>query len=187
MRRALVAYPLIGLVVLSLWFFTAYVPHHREKKVTGQGIAEAEKQLADFQQTIAELPRIIKERKNLLSLRDDLDSKLYTKEDVLKLFDELDRQATRWEIELIEITPPVEELLYLNTIVPDSGQPQFLNIGLRLDGDYLRFGRFIETIEQADYFRGINRCKMQGHADDNTKITLHLGFKALLGSLKEET
>ncbi|UCD63337.1 MAG: hypothetical protein JSW34_11395 [Candidatus Zixiibacteriota bacterium] len=186
MKRFWITYPVIALVASCLWFFTAYVPHHKDSRTTKGALREAESQINDFRQTIAQLPAIIEQRKDLLSRRDDLDSKLYAKEDVLELFAELERQASRWQIEVTEITPPVEELLYLNTIIADSSMPQFLNIGMRLDGDYVSFGRFIQAVEKADYFRGINRCKMIGHADDRTKISLELGFKALLGNLGKE-
>ena len=186
MSKQTLTYSAIGLTVCLLWFFFVYVPFHKEYRATNGQITNAESQLNDFQRTISELPRFIERQKNLLSLKNDLNSRLYTKKDVLKLFDRLQEEASAKHLSLNEITPPVEELLYLNSLIPDSGQPQFLNIGLKLEGDYVNFGKFVEVIEQADYFRGINLCKMYGHTDDNSKITLHLGFKALLGNLRDE-
>lgn len=186
MKKLIAIYSAIGIAIGAVWFFTAFVPYHQEKLAADVRIAEAQQQLNDFQATIADLPRIMNERKSLITRKNDMNSKLYTKEDVLKLFEALDKEALRWDLKITEITPPIEELLYLNSIVADSSLPQFLNIGVSVEGDYVNFGRLITRIEAAEYFRGINSCKMFGHADDHTKITLQLGFKALLGSLKDK-
>ncbi|MEW6412940.1 MAG: hypothetical protein AB1483_10795 [Candidatus Zixiibacteriota bacterium] len=186
MNRLVVTYASIAVALCCLWFFSIYAPGIKERETLSLQIVDAEKRLADFQQTIADLPLYIAKHKSLLELRNDLNSRLYTKKDVLKLFDKLKEEASVRNLVVTDITPPVEELLYLNTIIPDSGQPQFLNIGLIIEGDYINFGKFVQTVEQADYFRGINSCKMYGHADDKSKITLHFGFKALLGSFKDE-
>jgi len=187
MKRAVLIYSLVLPALGCLWFFAAYVPYHKAQSQKKAQIAEAEKQLADFQQTISELPRFIERHKNLISMRKDLNSKLYTKKDVLKLFHKLREEAGRKGVEVTEITPPIEELLYLNSIIPDSSQPQFLNIGLKVEGDFLGFGKYTEVIEAAEYFRGINGCRMFSHGDDNTKISILFDFKALLGSFREES
>ncbi len=186
MKKMTITYVAIAIALCAIWFFAAYVPFHKEKEQASAEIIEAEKQLADFHRTISELPKYLERQKNLLTQRQDLNSKLYSKKDVLKLFETLRNEADIKNVEVTEITPPVEELLYLNSIVPDSSKPQFLNIGLSLEGDYVSFGKFIEKIERADYFRGINRCKMFGHADDKSKVTMHFGFKALLGNLRDQ-
>ena len=186
MKKMTITYVAIAIALCAIWFFAAYVPYHKEQELTSTNITEAEKQLADFHRTISELPQYIEKQNNLLSLRHDLNSKLYSKKDVLKLFETLRDEAALKHVDITEITPPIEELLYLNAIIPDSSQPQFLNIGLNLEGDYISFGKFIERIEHAEYFQGINRCKMFGHADDKTKVTMHFSFKALLGNLRDE-
>jgi hypothetical protein len=186
LKKQALIYLLVATAVCCIWFFVAYVPFHKGYGKTMSEISSAEHQLEDFQKTIAELPGFIERQKNLRLLRDDFNSRLYSKNDVLKLFATLRKEASQKNVSLVEITPPVEELLYLNSIIPDSSRPQFLNISLNLEGDYINFGKFIDVVEHADYFRGINLCKMYGHADDKSKITMQFGFKALLGSLKEE-
>ena len=186
MKKMTITYVAMAIALCAIWFFAAYVPYHKEQEKTSTDIAEAEKQLADFQRTISELPKYIERQKNLLTLRHDMNSKLYSKKDVLKLFETLRNEADLKRVDITEITPPIEELLYLNAIIPDSSKPQFLNIGLSLEGDFISFGKFIEQMEHAEYFRGINRCKMFGHADDKTKVTMHFGFKALLCNLRDE-
>ncbi|UCG62051.1 MAG: hypothetical protein JSV52_01800 [Candidatus Zixiibacteriota bacterium] len=187
MSRTVLTYSATLVILASLWFFGVYVPYQKDHDRMTTEIKKAESQLADFQNTISELPRFIERHHNLLSLKADLNSKLYTKNDVLRLFDALRLEASRKNVDVVEITPPVEELLYLNTIIPDSSKPQFLNIGLKLEGGFIGFGQFIEEIEHANYFRGVNTCKVYRRDDDKTKITMQFGFKALLGSLREET
>lgn len=186
MNRSFILYGGIGLTLVVAWFFAIYAPFQKQHQQMAAEIAQAESQLADFQATISELPNFIERHLDLLNQRNDLNSRLYTKKDVLQLFEELESEALDKHVIVTEITPPIEELLYLNTIIPDSGTPQFLNIGLKLEGDFIGFGRFIRDIEQADYFRGINMCKMYGHSDDKTKITMQFDFKALLGSLRDK-
>ncbi len=186
MNRTILTYGTTAVVLLCAWFFGAYVPYQKDHDLLMNQIGKAETQLVDFQNTISELPAFIEKQRNLLSLKADLNSKLYTKNDVLRLFDALRYEARRKNVEVVEITPPVEELLYLNTIIPDSSKPQFLNIGLRMEGDFIGFGKFIQEMEHSDYFRGVNTCKVYAREDDKTKITMQFGFKALLGSIRED-
>lgn len=187
MKKTVIIYSLILPALACLWFFGAYVPYHKSKKQKLSQIAAAEKQLLDFQQTISALPRFIERHKSLISTRRDLDSKLYSKKDVLKLFDKLNEEGRQQGVEVVEITPPIEELLYLNSIIPDSSQPQFLNIGLKVEGDFVSFGKYAQVMEGAEYFRGINGFRMFSHGDDNSKISILFDFKALLGSFGEES
>ncbi|MFQ5452562.1 MAG: type 4a pilus biogenesis protein PilO [Candidatus Zixiibacteriota bacterium] len=173
-----------GLLLTCVWFFLFFVPYHKEKKQLKDNIAKSEKQLQDYQQTIKNLPSFLKRKKELELIKSNLNSKLYTKNDVLKLFKNLSSEAENNKLKVTEITPPIEELLYLNSIIPDSTQPQFLNIGLQLEGDYINFGKFVEIIEKADYFRGINSCQISKIRQENEKTSFYLGFKALLGRSK---
>ena len=187
MKKTVIIYSLILPALGCLWFFGAYVPYHKGQKQKTTQIAAAEKQLLDFQQTISELPRFIERHQDLISKIKDLDSKLYSKKDVLKLCARLHEEANQKGVEVTEITPPIEELLYLNSIIPDSSQPQFLNIGLKVEGDFISFGKYAEVVEGAEYFRGINGFRMYSHGDDNTKISILFDFKALLGSFRDES
>lgn len=186
MNKQLTTYGLVAAAFVCLWFLFVYTPYHKERKVMFDQITAAEKQLADFQKTIASLPAYMERQKDLASLKSDMNSKLYTKKDVLKLFEELMSKAAALNLTVAEVTPPIEELLYLNTIIPDSSQPQFLNIGLKVTGGYKDFGKFVGMVEQAEYFRGINRCLINGSRDGSTETSYYLGFKALLGRFKDE-
>jgi hypothetical protein len=86
---------------------------------------------------------------------------------------------------LIEITPPVSELLELNSLVPTAGEPQFLSLNIVMRGDYVAFGRYVELLERADYFQSVQSCVIIGREANNGQVTFSLGFKALLGMTME--
>ena len=148
---------------------------------------EAGNRLADYQRTFSELPAYLNESKKLRQIRGELNSKLYSKDDVLRLFGQLDKEARNRGLVLAEISPPVEELLYLNSIIPDSITAQFLTVRLTLTGNYEAFGRFVRNIEQAGFFRGIERCEIFAGQQDLRTVTYNLTFKALLGTLPEDS
>lgn len=181
MNRKSWIYISCSIVIVILWVFLQFIPYvEKSAQITGLTI-EAEQLLQDFTNTIDMLPEILKQKEQLLSQKLLLNSKLYTKAEVLNLFNELKTKAGIQQLEVTEITPSVEELLHLNSIVPDSTQPQFLNIGLNVVGSYINFGKFVTTLEKEKYFRGINRCIIVGKIDENDEISMFIGFKALLG------
>ena len=136
---------------------------------------------------MARLDDFVKTHENLLQLRDELESKLYAKSDVLNLFALLRQQAEKHQLELVEISPPVEELLRLNRTVPDSVEPQFLSISLRLRGNYADVGRLVGVIEKSDHFRSIRHCQILGSGDDLGPPTCLLTFRSLLGFAEDES
>ncbi len=171
------------IIVLSLWFFILFIPYIKEEKMLSLKISEDVVQLKDFEQTINLLPKFISEREALKKKKEFLNSKLYTKEEVINLFNRLKDDATRRHLTVTEITPPVEELLLLNSLIPDSAKPQFLNIGVRVSGSYIEFAKFIKKVENEPYFRGINNCRISGSKDINQELDMYIGFKALLGCI----
>ncbi len=180
MNRQSLIYISISIGVIVLWIFLLFFPYVQKNNDISQQIAMTEQKLVDFQKTIDMLPIIIEKRKLLQKEKFSLDSKLYTKAEVLSLFKELEIKAALKNLKITEITPSVEELLYLNSIIPDSTQPQFLNIGLNLSGDFINFGKFVNKLEKEDYFRGINRCIIAGRLEDDREISMYIGFKVLL-------
>lgn len=169
--------------ILCCWFFFVCNPYLKENKMLESKISEQQIQLLDFEQTIALLPQFINDREQLKEKKEYLNSKLYTKEEVIKLFKHLEEKASDYQLTVSEITPPIEELLELNNQIPDSTKPQFLNIGVYVTGTYIEFGKFIQMIENDPYFRGINICQISGSKDYNQELSLYIGFKALLGGL----
>lgn len=171
----------VTLAFVLVWYFLLIAPLNRQKSELNSRLTTAQNQLTDFSATLAELEHFLKLQEQLKEKRFSLDSKLYAKEDIIRLFDQLKDQAGKRNLAITEITPPIEELIKLNETVPDSTKPQFLTIGLRIEGAYTDFGRFVGDIESAGYFRGIDRCQISSGQKDFEKVAYSVTFKALLG------
>ena len=187
MTQRFSVYVALMLVMAGAWYLLLYAPLARTHAATVTRIDETERQLDDFRRTISELPGFVAARKQLVQVRSDLHSHLYAKNDVLNLLEQLRQEAARRNLTVTDVSPPVEELLLLNSIVVDSTQPGFLNIQLELTGHYVDFGKYVGFLETAEFFRGINGCHVAAAPDDNHETTFRIGFKALLGSFVEET
>ena len=186
MKAQLISYAVAALAMTGLWFFLLIVPLNKKQTEITMRTQQARQQLDDFRTIMDNLPAFLEARKELQIERDVLSSRLYTKNDILKLFEVLRRQAKEQNVVITEISPPIEELLYLNNIVPDSNQAPLLSIELKLEGKYIDFGRFVAVVEQSDYFRGINSCTITGTETLDRPLRLELGFSALLGSFEEK-
>jgi hypothetical protein len=189
-KQWIVSYSVAGLGLAGLWFLLIFVPLHKEGARLESQTLESRRQLDDFKRRVSEVPRFIQARQKLMEQKAFLSSKLYTKGDLLKLFEQLERQAHNEDLAITEISPPIDELLYLNSLVPDSTQPQFLNFVLKLEGNYINFGRFVGHVEKSDYFRGINECQISGGKETRNAdgyVQFQLDLKALLGSFKEKS
>ena len=100
------------------------------------------------------------------------------------MLDKLDQEARANNLEILDITPPVSELLELNRITrPD--EPLFLNITLTIAGNYVGFGKYMNNLEKAPFFRGVNSCHISGLPEEDPQLSLVVGFKTLLGRTRE--
>jgi hypothetical protein len=115
-----------------------------------------------------------------------LNSSLYAKSDVLALFRQLTRDAETYSLKLVQITPPVAELLRLNEQAAKENNPLFLDITLDFEGQYARFGQFVADLESKPYFRDVRSCTLRSRPSASS-IDLSLCFKALLGTPEEAT
>src|SRR5574341_1228005 len=174
------------MVLVGVWICVALLPHVRQYSRLDKQINEARQKLADFRQTVLLLPEFVKTRNELAKRKAELNSSLYTKENILSLFEKFYVLADKNQVQIVEITPPIEELLQINRIVPDSTGLMFLNISLRIEGDYEDFGKFVSSLEEEPFYRGPNHCNIVGTYDRKLNVQYHLGFKSLLGSLKVE-
>ncbi len=182
MNNNLTKFTVTIIAILLFWTVFVYYPAQSKLSEISKDKQELSAQLADFRKTVSQLPEFINTFQNLESIRKTLNEKLYTKQDVLRLFDRLDSLAVSYNLHLYEITPPVSELLYLNKIVSDSTKPLHLNITLKLRGDYVNFGKFSEILEKEKYFQKLNHCQIIGSRREYFKLNHLLGFKAILGS-----
>jgi len=126
LKSRLIVYISFAVAMLILWTFLVFVPQHTLYQETSSIIIQAEKNLADFKRTVLLLPSYVKTHHDLTKKIKSLNSSLYTKENILNLFDQFYSIAGKNKIKIVEITPPVEELLRINRINPDSAKLMIL-------------------------------------------------------------
>lgn len=174
---------LIGAALLFCiaWLLFLYLPAGREQARLTNEITVADTQLRQYESTLAQLPAFLAAKADLKTKLAMANSQLYAKEDLVKLFDELKRQAEDHSLRVVEITPPVAELLELNKTLPAEGKPMVLSLNLVIRGNYVDFGRFVQSLEQAPYFRSVRGCVISHLEDGTGQVIYSLGFQALLG------
>ena len=175
------------LLITTIWILMVWLPSYRQQMLIKVEINDAKQQLNDYKYTLEQLPLIIAKKQQYENMKSILDEKLYTKRDILKLFDKLYDIAYKEQLQIVEITPPVEELLMLNRNISDSTQPLFLNITISMTGDYINFGKFSEQIENSQFHRKTNICQIIGDSNPVEELKFRFGFKALLGSLENKS
>lgn len=182
MRTRLITFLGAAVGILALWFFLLYRPAANRQVLLDAELAETQAKLDDYHATVADLPAILKQQNNLRTSRRELASKLFAKNDILNLFRQLDTDVRNHDLRITEISPPVHELLALNQKLQTPDDPLFLNIRLTIKGNFIDFGRYVEALEQANYFRGVNRCTINSSNVAGEPTTYTIDFRALLGS-----
>lgn len=185
MRTRLFIYYTLATAIICTWFLLFHLPTDRKIQLIKLQIIEKQNRLTDFNKTLAELSNYVQTSSNLESHKVELSSRLYSKNEILKLFRQLESDAVRNNLKITEIIPPLEELLELNKTFPNSEEPLFLNITLKLEGNYINFGKYINQLERASFFRGINFCRLNSPQKNPTGLNLAVAFKALLGHIGE--
>jgi len=170
------------LALLGLWYFLAFTPTFaRLNSVRGE-VDGALRQLADYNRTIQELPEFLKVNDNLQVMRHRLNSSLYAKSEILDLFHQLTTDAQDHNLQLVQISPPVSELLELNRQASVDNSPLFLSVTLDFRGNFLDFGRFVSNLETKPYFRSVKNCVLRDSQTSQYTIDMSLSFKALIGT-----
>ena len=185
MKRRFGIYGAVGLIMIAVWAWLLLIPHLQKRQEIRKTTAARQTELAEVSRFTLQMPSFLEAQERLESQRIDLESKLFAKAEILHLFQDLKKGAQQERLTLLEITPPVEELLHLQEVRSDTLRPAFLNLSVTVEGDYLSFGRFVQALEAADYTREINRCIITGSPDGSRPLQCMLSFKALLGSHQE--
>lgn len=170
-----------AVVVMLLWYNLGYAPVQKELAALELQIASSRVQLADFQSTVAQLPKLITVSAEIREQKQRQASVLFGKNEILRLIDEIRTLARAKNLTIVDIEPPVSELLALRSTAAIPGEPLFLNITVRMKGGYIAFGQYVEQIEKLPYFRGTNFGSILGTPDHSEPPVFSLGFKALLG------
>jgi len=182
MNSPVIKYSIIGLILITAWYFLVFSPLLTEQTLIDRQSSEIYQQLSDLQSTINEVPEYLRTKESLENTKQEINSKLFGKKQILNLFKRLNLEAEDRGLTIIEITPPVSELLALNNIEDNSTEPLFLNLDIKIKGGYVSFGRYLQYLEEASFFRGIRKCQITTEAEDASELVIQIGFKALLGS-----
>ena len=182
MKRSLCIYSGIAVAMLAAWYLLLFIPMNVERASVQLRAEEARRQLVEYQRIMVQLPMYLETYSKLEKARVDLNDGLYARDQILELFALLAEQAERRSLKIIEITPSVEELLLLNSILPGSEQPPFLNLTVKLQGSYVDFGKYVQLIEGTEFYRGINRCLITTAVDETAPTTCTISFQVLLGN-----
>jgi hypothetical protein len=187
MKRRWGIYGAVAALLVIAFTYLAVLPYGQERRSATSRIVEQTAELQKLGAFTSAMPSLLEARRQLESRRIDLQSRLFARADILRLFDDLTAGAEDCGLTMVEISPPVEELLRLSEARSDTLKPLFLNLTVQLEGDYLDFGRFVEVVERAEYSRAVNRCIISGAPDGSKPLQFTLAFKALLGTREEKS
>lgn len=184
MKKLWLKWTLATVALTAGWYLLLMSPLKNEENRVASARAEVETNIADYEKKLLEFPEFYRAEKEILEKRKVLISQLYSKEDLIKLFRRFEENAMRFRLNLLEITPSIEELLKLNKLSED-GQPQQLNMMVRLSGDFPALGSFVRTIEEEKFYQGANFCRVTSIGQGEAFPEMTFGFKAVLGALRE--
>jgi len=172
----------IGATLTAAWMVFLMNPARQILQDANAQLSQQRAQLVEYQTTLDQLPTFLKTRDELTRQAQEINSKLFAKRDILRLFEHVTAIAQQNQVAVDELAPHVEELLTLNKAHSEPGKPQSLRIELHVSAGYLAFGKFLEALEQQAYFRSIERCQILTSPDDGGRLTCLVEFRALLGT-----
>jgi len=170
---------------VTAWHLLLMLPQTREKNRMTVSLVDSENKIHDLKKIITEIPRNFTAENQMLMRKRNLMSKLYSRDDIINLLDEISRKSSLNNVELVEISPSIEMLLALNKIGADQNNLQTLDITMRLQGTLKNIGQYIRGIENHSFYRGVNSCRISNPIEGKQASDVYYSFKALLGTLKE--
>ncbi|UCD17663.1 MAG: hypothetical protein JSV44_01820 [Candidatus Zixiibacteriota bacterium] len=181
-RYLIIFASLIGMT--ALWFLFLLSPVIRQRQEISAKTVETKDRLVEFNRIMADFPRHFKLEKEFLKRRELLSSQLYSKGDLIRLFDEFEGIAQKHHVRLIEISPSIEELLALNRRAAKDTLPQILEISLQINGPFCDAGEFIREIEARSFYKGLRFCRIINDVDGRKTSDIKYTFMAVLGTMK---
>ncbi len=175
----------VTITIIGLWIILMAQPQYKVRRLLKSAIAESENRLSDYRKIMVEFHKQFDNHKELLKRKTELISRLYSKNDIIRLFGELTAKSSKYDLDILEFSPSVEELIKLNQTFAEADQPLHLNITLKMRGRVPSAGKFIGDIESQNYYKGFNYCSIRNTTDNNPFSEIAYSFKAILGTIKE--
>jgi len=185
MRKLYLIVGTIAFFIIFIWGITLFKPRFDENNRLKAELSSAKIKLDDYNKTLTEFQKQFEVHQDLLKQKEHLLSRLYTKDDIIRLLDELLVKSSDYGISITEITPSVEELIALNKAAVDDNQPIHLDIAIKMKSRTINTGRFIKNIESQNYYKGFNFCTISNSDLNNPNSDVYYSFKAILGMIKE--
>ncbi len=180
MKLRIALFTFAGISIVTLWYLFLISPAHTVQAKLQSDLTATQVQLEDFQATLNQLPVYLQTRDGINREISVINSRLFSRQEMLGLFDHVEQLAKEQGLSVTEVAPHIEELLALAQSAPSPGQPQTLNLDIRLIGDYLSFGQFVELLEKQAYFKAVDKCLISDSPDLSGRLLFDLRFKALL-------
>ena len=173
------------LTIITVWYLLLIAPQTRERDQMTVSLVDSENKLHDLKKIIMEIPRNFTAESQMLIRNKYLISKLYSRDDILNLLDEISQKSSINNVELVEISPSIEMLLALNRMRADENNLQTLDITIRFQGTLINIGQYIKEIESRSFYRGVNSCRISNPIEVKQASDVYYSFKALLGTIKD--
>ncbi len=176
---------LIGLIVyvvlgVAVWFLL-YQPRIQARQKTAMEIAELQKQLADTKARIAEMPKLRQKKEQLETEISDIWARVVPRSEMLGLFRRISLEAKRQRVRFLEITPPG-----LDTLLQEEGpgnQVRPVPFLVTVQGRYLDIGRYVEGLNQYQYFVRVPDFEVNAREDIRPEIEAKLLVNIYVSSL----
>jgi len=175
----------IFIIITVAWYVLLVTPARQNYSEMQNNLRDAYSQIKDFRKIMIMAPEFYKSHERIKRQKLQLSSQLYSRENLLSLFDELENRANKNNLDVIEFTPSVEELLEINHTLPDENKPQTLNIIVTLNGRLENIGGFVKGVESENFYQGVDFCRITNSVDGQINSNFIYGFKAVLGAIRK--
>jgi Tfp pilus assembly protein PilO len=169
-----------ALAVVVAWYFLVFTPTNQQMTAAHIEASTVSTELETLLIKLKNVPDQLKTEQGLDSLREAINSSLYATNEIERLFNEFTDEAETYGLTVTEITPSVEELLQLEENLRKKDFAPSLNFGVRMTGRFVDFGQFVERLEAAPFFQGINKVTVNAQAEPGKPLTFYLDMRALL-------
>ncbi len=185
MKRAYIITISVSAALLIGWVAIFALPAWEKRDFLKTELSNRDSQLNDYNDILTRFSATFKQFEQMLEKKNKILSRLYTKEDLVKLFSQLNRLAKVNGVEIVEISPSVDELIRMNRTIVKDGKPLELQLKIKMKGRLFNTSNFIRAIEKQDYYKGFQLCNIINQGVQDKRSFYNYSFIALLGTIKE--